>query len=61
MVVRKRLEKEMTKKESIEILKLLSALESWAFATGQRPPDYLMDSIESAVKQLTNEILKEGE
>lgn len=44
-----------------EILKLLSALESWAYATGQRPPDYLMESIESAVKQLTNEILKEGE
>ena len=51
----------MTKKESIEILKLISAMESWAFAACQRPPDYLIERIDSAVEMLTNEILKEGE
>ena len=48
----------MTKEQALEIIKLLSALESWGFATNQRIPDYLHEQLCSAIDQLTVEVLK---
>ena len=31
----------MTKEQALEIIKLLSAMESWSFAEKHRMPDYL--------------------
>lgn len=47
----------MTKQEAIEIIKLLSALESWSFSQGQRLPDYLYEKIASAMEVLEREVL----
>lgn len=49
----------MTKSECLELLKLLSALESWSFASQQeRMPDYLSDRLTDAIEVLTKEVLK---
>ena len=47
----------MTKEQSLEIIKLLSALESWSFSFGQRLPDYLYERITEAIDVLTKEVL----
>jgi hypothetical protein len=49
----------MSKEEALKIVKLLSALESWAFSTANRLPDYLHDDLCVAVKNLEQIILKE--
>ena len=49
---------EMTKEQLIELIKLLSALESWSFSAGQRMPDYLFEKIDKAMGELTQEVLK---
>ena len=49
---------DMTKEQALEILKLLSALESWSFSTKQDMPDYLHESLCSIIDQLTVEVLK---
>lgn len=33
----------MTKPQALDLLMLLSALESWSFSTGRPLPDYLYD------------------
>lgn len=43
---------------ALETIKLLSALESWAFSTKERLPDYLHDQITSVLDRLTQEVLK---
>ena len=48
----------MTKEQLIELIKLLSALESWSFSAGQRMPDYLFEKIDKAIVELTQEVLK---
>ena len=48
----------MTKEQMLELIKLLSALESWSFSAGQRMPDYLFEKIDRSVVELTREILK---
>jgi hypothetical protein len=48
----------MTKAQHLELLMLLSALESWSFAVGTKMPDYLYDQISNAVLVLTQEVLK---
>ena len=49
----------MTSKQSaIELLKLLSALESWSFSSKTPMPDYLLDRLCDAISQLTDEVLK---
>jgi len=48
----------MTKQQLLDIIKLLSALESWSFAEKHRPPDYLLEDIQKSVDALTVEILK---
>jgi hypothetical protein len=48
----------MDKKDALDIIKLLSALESWCFSTKERLPDYLLEDLQRAVDKLTNEVLK---
>jgi hypothetical protein len=48
----------MTKEQCLAIIKLLSALESWSFATKDRLPDYLHEDISSSIELLTKEVLK---
>jgi len=48
----------MTKQQLLDIIKLLSALESWSFAEKNRLPDYLLEDIQKSVDALTVEILK---
>ena len=48
----------MTKEQALEILTLLSALESWSFAQGQTLPEYLHEKLCAAIDTLTCEVLK---
>ena len=47
----------MSKKEAIDLLMLISALESWSFSASTRMPDYLYERIADAVEVLTREVL----
>lgn len=49
----------MDKKDLLALMRLLSALESWSFSTGQRLPDYLLDDLNKFTLLLETEILKE--
>ena len=48
----------MTKEQALEILKLLSALESWSFSTKHDLPDYLHERLCAAIDLLSVEVLK---
>jgi hypothetical protein len=48
----------MNKEEALNLVKLLSALESWAFSTKTMLPDYLHDDLCVAVKKLEAIILE---
>jgi hypothetical protein len=49
----------MTKAEALRILKLLSAMESWAFSQpDKRLPDYLVKDVGSAMDVLERIILE---
>ena len=48
----------MTKQQLIDLIKLLSALESWSFANNQRLPDYLLERIDTSMERLEAEVLK---
>ena len=48
----------MNKQQCLELLMLLSALESWAMSQDKRMPDYLHDSIAESVGLLSKEVLK---
>ena len=48
----------MTKEQALEIIKLLSALESWGFAQGKTLPDYLHERLCAVIDALTVEVLK---
>ena len=48
----------MTKEQALSIIKLLSALESWAFSTKTMLPDYLHDDLSVAVKVLDAIVLE---
>ena len=49
----------MDKKDLLALMRLLSALESWGFSSGNRLPDYLHDDLCRMVTLLEAEILKE--
>ena len=49
----------MDKKDLLALMRLLSALESWGFSSGNRLPDYLHDDLCKMVTLLEAEILKE--
>ena len=48
----------MTTIELIGLIKLLSAIESWAMSQKEPLPDYLHDDISEALTNLTDQILK---
>lgn len=48
----------MTKEQCLQILKLLSALEAWSFATKSHLPDYLLEDLSTCIDALRKEILK---
>ena len=51
----------MTKKEMLDVLRLLSALESWSLSRNTTSlPDYLHDDIINVVEKLEKYILGEG-
>lgn len=52
------LEQHMTRVEALEIIKLLSALESWSFSFREKLPDYLHDKISTSIEVLEKEVLK---
>ena len=51
----------MSKEEALKIVRLLSAMESWAFSQPNRIPDYLIEDVGTAMKILERIILKEKE
>lgn len=46
------------KELAIDLIKLLSALESWSFSSGTTMPDYLFERLDSSIEKLTEEILR---
>ena len=48
----------MTKEQILQIIKLLSAVESWSYADKHRMPDYLYERIDEAMTLLEKEVLK---
>lgn len=48
----------MNKQEMLELIKLLSAIESWSFSAGTRLPDYLFEKLDDTINKLTDEVLK---
>ena len=48
----------MTRVEALEIIKLLSALESWSFSLKERLPDYLLEKIATSIEVLEKEVWK---
>lgn len=48
----------MTREQALEVIKLLSALESWSFAADHRLPDYLYEKIADCIDALEKEVLK---
>ena len=48
----------MTKEQCLDILMLLSALESWSFSVNSSLPDYLGERIGNAIELLSAEVLK---
>ena len=51
----------MTKKEMLDLLRLLSALESWALSrNGDVLPDYLHDQLVESVELLSKGVLGES-
>lgn len=47
----------MDKSEVIELIKLLSSLESWSFAANHRMPDYLYEGIDLAIERMENRLM----
>ena len=47
----------MTKEQALQAIKLLSALESWAFSTKTMLPDYLHEDLSLAVERLEKIVL----
>jgi len=48
----------VTKEQALQIIKLLSAVESWSYADKHRMPDYLYERIDEAMTLLEQEVLK---
>jgi hypothetical protein len=50
----------MTKEEALQAIKLLSALESWAFSQQSRLPDYLVEDIQHSMTVLELVVLEKN-
>jgi hypothetical protein len=48
----------MSKEEALQALKLMSAIESWAFSLKAPLPDYLHDNLQSVMDTLERIILE---
>ena len=48
----------MTKEQALDLIQLLSAVESWSFADKHHMPDYLYERIDIAIELLRKEVLK---
>jgi hypothetical protein len=48
----------MTKEDAIKLIKLLSALESWAFSTKNLLPDYLHEELHASMEVLSKIVLE---
>jgi hypothetical protein len=48
----------MTKVEALAAMKLLAAMESWAFSQSTRIPDYLVEDIQRSMDVLERVILE---
>ena len=48
----------MTKEQILQIIKLLTALESWSFSNERQMPDYLYERIDEVMTLLEQEVLK---
>ncbi len=51
----------MDKELALQTMMLLSALESWGFATKERIPDYLLEDIEKVQDRLKDIVLGQNE
>ena len=51
----------LTKDKLIDLLMLLSAIESWSFATKEAFPDYLHHDLRDVIELLREGVLKGGE
>jgi hypothetical protein len=51
-------EASMSKEDAIRLIKLLSAMESWAFSTKTPLPDYLHEDLTIAVEKLEKIVLE---
>ncbi|MFM7011489.1 MAG: hypothetical protein ACKO0Z_19530 [Betaproteobacteria bacterium] len=49
----------MTKADYLELLLLLSALESWGFSAQSRLPDYLEDRLSVLIAKLSDAVLEQ--
>ena len=50
----------MTKEEALAAIKLLSAMESWAFSQSTRIPEYLVEDIQRSMNVLERIILEKN-
>lgn len=48
----------MTREQAIDLLMLLSAVESCLMSDGRRIPDYLVERIDNAIDVLKSEVMK---
>ena len=51
-------QKEMTKEEALQAIKLLSALESWAMSQSARLPDYVHEDLTRSMEVLERIVLE---
>ena len=49
----------MSKEDAIKLIKLLSALESWAFSTKSTLPDYMHEDLSLALEKLEKIVLEQ--
>lgn len=53
--------KQARREQAVDLLMLLSALESWSFAADHRLPEMLATRLDAAVEALRAEVLEGGE
>jgi hypothetical protein len=51
----------MTKQEALDVIKLLSAIESWSFCNSELLPSYLLDNLHNQVKMFEKIVLGDEE
>jgi hypothetical protein len=48
----------MTKQQTLDVLLLLSALESWGFSSSKMLPDYLHERLAETIEALAKEVIE---